>query len=193
MRTFLLACVALLTAAVAVCVPGLAAADENIIANITSAGTAHTNSTDEAVLSSQELKGNHFRSGKVYRYQGAVRATATNATDTLTVVGRVGTAALSGTAVFSSGAIDVANNDLIVWDVLIIPRSAAGSTSGSLIVTGSATILGAEGTVTSRAVHEIVSSVDYTASQYVSVTGDWSVANAGNSAQAEAFVLTELF
>lgn len=150
------------------------------------AGTAHTNSIVETVLASKELPAYSTQAGKVYRWSGAVRATATNSTDTLTVVGRIGTTALAGTSIFTTGAVDAADNDVVTWDVTITCRSAT-----SIVVHGSATILGAEGTVTRRAVFEVIS-VTNTASIYLGVTADWSVASASNSCQAEAFEVSEL-
>lgn len=158
-----------------------------------SAGTAHTNSTDEAVLDSYLIPAGSLMLGKVLRFTGQVRATATNSTDTLLVRCYGHTAAsVAGTAVSTSGAVDATDNDTVDFDIEFIPRSAAGSTSGSIMVRGGMTAVGAEGTVTYRGVHQILSSINYTSDYYFVVGGDWSVASASNSCQSEALTVYEL-
>lgn len=163
------------------------------LAVTTAAGTAHSNSTDEAVLASYALPANFLQSGKSIRWQGAVRATSTNSTDTLTVNCRVHTsAAVAGTIVATSGAVDVANNDVVIFDLTLVPRSSAGTASGSILVFGLCSAPGAEGTATARVAFEVLSSIDYTAAQHLIISADWSVASASNSCQAEANVVYEL-
>jgi hypothetical protein len=155
---------------------------------LTAAGTAHSNSTDEAVLASHVFAAYTFAAGKVYRVTGSVRATSTNSTDTLTAVLRLGAVALTGTALATTGAVDATNNDVFSFDVEIVPRADGASVA----VRGTASILGAAGTVTHRAVHAIVSSLDFEAALSVAVTADWSVASASNSVQAETFNVYEV-
>lgn len=162
-----------------------------LIAAISAAGTALTNSTTETVLTSHNPAAYSFQAGKHYRVRGAVRATATNATDTLRCRLRIGPTTLTGTVVADSTAVDVANDDVWAFELLITCR-AAGS-AGEIVVTGSAGIVGAEGTATERLAFERITSFDTTVTQRVEVTGVWSVANAGNSCQAEAFAVEELF
>jgi hypothetical protein len=151
------------------------------------AGTAHTNSTDEAVLGSVLIPANTLGRGVVLEVAGQVRATATNSTDTLIVNARVHTsAAVAGTVVGTSGAVDATNDDVVDFDLRIIPRSAQNSTSGGLLVIGSMTAVGAEGTVTRRAVHQVMTGVDYAADQYLVISADWSAASTGDSCQLEA-------
>lgn len=163
-----------------------------ILSAATAAGTALTGSSTETVLSSYQLPANFLAAGKAIRWSGSVRATATNSTDTLNVIARVGTVALTGTSVGASGAVDVANNDVVVWDLWLTPRSAAGSTSGSIVVHGFVSAPGAEGTATTRVAFEVLSSVDFTAAQYVAVTGTWSTTSGSNSCQCESFNVVEL-
>lgn len=159
----------------------------------TSDGTAHTNSTTEAVLDSVKIAAGSLQAGKVFRFRGKVRATAENSTDTLTVLATVHTsAAIGGTTIGTSGAVDAAANDVVYYDIDLIPQSAAGSSAGTIEVQGTMTALGAEGTVTARAVHQALSSINYLADQYFVITGDWSVASASNSCVAESCVAEEL-
>ncbi len=161
----------------------------SLIYALIAAGTAFTNSTTETVLASYELPANHMQAGKVYHLHTAVFATATNSTDTLTVAVRVGPTTLTGTVVATTGAVDVADNNVVVIDLYMTVRNI-GSAS-VVIVSGIGTILGAEGTATGRAVFESLS-LDSEVAQLIEVTGDWSVASASNSCRADAFILTEI-
>lgn len=156
------------------------------------AGTAHTNTTTEAVAGSFSIPPGGLVLGKAYRWRGALRATSTNSTDTLTVDLKLGPVALTGTDVNVPAAVDAANDDTYVWDLMIVPRTAAGSTSGSVVVGGFAGIVGASGTATGRQQHVVVSSLDLTATQYLAVVPDWSVASASNSCQVEWMSLEEM-
>lgn len=166
-----------------------AEAREIVLANPTSAGTALTNSTTETVLASTTLAPYSLQPGKVYHLHGTVIATATNSTDTLTVNIEVGPTTLTGTAVATTGAVDVADNNVMAFDIWFTVRNA--SSASVVIASGTGTILGAEGTATSRVVYESLS-LDNSVTQRVEVTGTWSVASASNSCRSDQFILTEL-
>jgi len=153
-----------------------------------SAGTALTNSTTETVLGSYEIPANGLQAGKVYQMSGAVVATATNSTDTLRIRVRVGPTTLTGTVVADSGAVDVANGDLVAWNLTATVRNT-GSTS-VVIVAGTCSAPGAEGTATARVAFESLS-IDSTVAQKIEATGVWSVANAGNSCRCDSFTVAE--
>ena len=154
-----------------------------------SAGTALTNSTAETVLGSYEIPANGLQAGKVYHLSGAVLATATNSTDTLRIRVRVGPTTLTGTVVADSGAVDVANGDLVAWSLTATVRNV-GATS-VVIVAGTCSAPGAEGTATARVAFESLS-IDSTVAQKIEATGVWSVANAGNSCRCDSFVVAEM-
>jgi len=154
-----------------------------------SAGTALTNSTTETVLGSYEIPANGLQAGKVYQMSGAVVATATNSTDTLRIRVRVGPTTLTGTVVADSGAVDVANGDLVAWNLTATVRNT-GSTS-VVIVAGTCSAPGAEGTATARVAFESLS-IDSTVAQKIEATGVWSVANAGNSCRCDSFLVAEM-
>lgn len=166
-----------------------------LIALLAAAGTALTNSTTETVLTSYALvtgvplAAYSFQVGKSYRIRGSVRATATNSTDTLRVRLRIGPTTLTGTVVADSTAVDVADNDLFIFDVTVTCR-AVGST-GEILIAGSASVIGVEGTATMRTTFERITSFDTTSAQRIEVTGVWSVASASNSCQAESFSVEE--
>lgn len=161
----------------------------------TAAGTAVSNTTTETALNGAlfTIPANTLRAGVAYHLKGTVRATATNSTDTLQVRVRGHTAATlaAGTAVAASGAVDVADNDVVHLDLRVCPRSAAGSTAGTVAVDGVISAPGAEGTATTRVAFEILT-VDYTAAYYIGATGVWSVASASNSCQVETFIVDEI-
>ena len=154
-----------------------------------SAGTALTNSTTETVLGSYEIPANGLQAGKVYQLSGAVVATATNSTDTLRIRVRVGPTTLTGTVVADSGAVDVANGDVVAWSLTATVRNT-GSTS-VVLVSGFCSAPGAEGTATARVAFESLS-IDSAVAQKIEATGVWSVANAGNSCRCDSFVVAEM-
>ena len=162
---------------------------EQILSRLSAAGTAHTNSTDEAVLASATIPANFLQAGQRVRVRGLVRTTAQNSTDTLTVTLRCGTSALSGTAVFASSAIDQVVDDVFVFDVELSVRT--GGSSGVLVANGFAMGPDASGTA-AQGVGKVLTSVDLTSALYLSVTGDWSAASTGDSCQAEAFDVSVL-
>lgn len=157
-----------------------------------SAGTALTNSTTETVLASFVLPAYSMQVGKRYRVKAAVRVPVTNGTDTLRVRLRIGTATLTGTVIADGTAVDVANDDLIVFDLEGVVRAIGAGAAGATVVwTGAGTLEGAEGTVTFRAASES-DTTDSSVDNYVQLTGTWSAASASDSAQAEYFTVDEL-
>jgi alpha-D-ribose 1-methylphosphonate 5-phosphate C-P lyase len=151
------------------------------------ASAAHTNTTTEALFDRQfEIPANTLKAGSVIkvRFQGI--ATATNSTDTLTIKLYLG--GLSGTAILTGTATDVANNDIFCGEATIVIRTAGAS--GTFVAFGShSEVPAASGTATP--VYEITAStvIDTTAAQVVGVGADWSVANAGNSCRLDILVV----
>lgn len=157
-----------------------------------SVGTALTNSTAETVLQSHSLPANSLQAGKVYDVDAAVTATATNSTDTLLVNVRIGGTTLTGTIVGAAAATDVANNDKVVVRLRIGVVSVSAAGVAEVVVWGSVSAPGAEGTATMRAAFERITTLTATAAILVEVTGTWSVASASNSCRAECMTVTEL-
>jgi len=180
----------LLTFAACTLAPVDAHAAERVLSRLTAAGTAFSDSTTETVLASYALPAYSLQPGKVYHLHGAVIATATNSTDTHTVVVRVGPTTLTGTVVGTSGAVDVADNGIVVVDLYLTVRDADGASN--VIVSGFVSAAGVEGTVTARAAFEQLTTLDSGVAQRIELTGDWSVASASNSCRADAFILSEI-
>jgi hypothetical protein len=147
------------------------------------ASAAHTNTTTEAMFDKNyTIPANTLEPGQLIRirYQGI--ATATNSTDTLTLVLRIG--GLTGTALFTHAAQDVANNDVFSGEFELIIRTIGAS--GTMVGVGTGkSIAAAEGTVTYKDDILASTTIDTTVAQQIGVTADWSVANAGNSCRLD--------
>lgn len=93
----------------------------------TAAGTAHTNSTDEAVLGSYSIPANTIGVGTIVRvrYQGIV--TADNGATTLTVILRCGPTTLTGQALISHAATDTQANYIFTGEYQLVGRAAPGA------------------------------------------------------------------
>ncbi len=148
------------------------------------AGTAHTNSTDEAVLGSFSIPANTIKQGTVVkvRYQGI--ATATNAADTLTIVLKCGPTTLTGQALVTHAATDVADNDIFEGEFTLVGR-AAPAAAAACVGVGSFSGMGAAGTPTRRAAYLGSTNFATNGALLMEVTADWSAANAGNSCRLD--------
>ena len=152
------------------------------------ASAAHTDTTTEALFDTQySIPANTLKAGSVVkvRYQGI--ATSTNATDTLTIKLYIG--GLSGTAILTGTATDVANNAIFAGEAVIVIRTAGAT--GTLVAVGTHTDVPAASGTATHAVTEITASttVDTTAAQVVGVGADWSVQSASNSARLDIMVV----
>lgn len=166
----------------------VAEAGTQILQALTAVGTAVTNTTTETSFARKAFARNELSAGKVFEFEAMARATSTNATDTLTPRVRFGTSSTpaSNTSVGAGAAVDVANNDYVVVRGKIHVLS---TTSAVFIVTMNDP--GADATA-AKTYTEIVTIAADTAYN-LDITGTWSVANAGNSARAEAFTVVEVF
>lgn len=143
------------------------------------ASTALTASSTETNFDNSivTIPANTLRAGDVIRVRVQGICTATNSTDTFT-----GKIKLGSTAVISTGAVDVANNDIFYLEADIVIRTVGAS--GTAVAAG-ATALGAEGTVTSKPGKLASTTVDTTAAVTFAVSGQWSTTNAGNSCRLD--------
>lgn len=151
------------------------------------AGTALSDSTTETSLARKTFAANELSEGKLFRFGGAVRATATNSTDTLAIGLRFGSSTTPGsnTACAASAAVDVANNDAAIVDGIIEVQSATRA-----VIYGTISDVDAEGSKLQATFFEILTIAADTV-YYLDLTGTWSVASASNSCQAEAFHVVE--
>lgn len=150
----------------------------------TAASAAHTNTTTEALFDKQySIPANTLWAGAVIkiRYQGI--ATATNGTDTLLVKLYLG--GLSGTALLTGTATDVADNNIFAGEATVVIRTIGAS--GTFVAVGTHTDVPAASGTATHGITEITAStaIDTTVAQVIGVGADWSVANAGNSARLD--------
>lgn len=143
------------------------------------ASTALTNSVTETNFDNSALTipANSLNLGDVIRVRAQGICTATNSTDTFT--GRI---KLGSTTVLTTGAVDVANNDIFYLEGDIVIRTIGAS--GTAVASG-LIALGAAGTATARPQFMASTTVDTTAAITAAVSGQWSVANAGNSCRLD--------
>lgn len=152
----------------------------------TAASTAVTNTTTETAFSEKyTLPKNILRAGSVIkiRFQGI--ATATNSTDTLAIKLYLG--GLSGTALLTLAARDVANNDIFSGEAVVVIRTIGAS--GTFVATGTAPANpNAAGTAVAQ-YRTASTAIDTTVTNDISVSAQWSVADAGNSCRLDVLVV----
>ena len=155
----------------------------------TAASTAVTDTVTETLFDQFcTIPAKHLQPGQLIkiRYQGI--ATATNSTDTLTIKLYIG--GLTGTALISHAATDVANNDVFQGEYELIIRTIGSS--GTMVGVGSyKSVPAAEGTMTIKDDILASTTIDTTTSKVIGVSATWSVANAGNSCRLD-FLKVEL-
>lgn len=150
--------------------------------NLAAAGTALTASSTETALGTVTIPARLLQPGSLIqvRYQGI--ATATNSTDTLAVKLYIG--GLTGTALISHAATDVANNDVFSGEYELAIRTVGAS--GTMVGCGTyKSIPAAEGTMTIKDDILASTTIDTTADQDITVSGTWSTTNAGNSCRLD--------
>lgn len=141
------------------------------------ASSALTNTTTETSFAKiLTIPANKLQVGSVIEYFCQGIATATNSTDTLTVKIYIG-----GVEVASTGAVDVADNDIWVMQGKAIIRTVGSS---GTMVGADLHILDAAGTAAVSG-YKASAAIDTTAAVEVDVKGTWSVASASNSCRLD--------
>lgn len=164
------------------------AADGQLLySNVAASAAITASSTETAFDKKYTLSANQLKVGDVIRVKGQVIATTTNSTDTLTVKLYLG--GLAGTAIFTSGAVDVANNDICVFEAILIVRSIGAT--GTFVASGYVS-LGASGTATMKEFNLGSTAVDTTGDLDLTVSGKWSTTDAGNSCRLDMLTVEQL-
>lgn len=142
----------------------------------TADSTTVTNTTTETTFSNGTvtIPKNSLKAGDTVRIRGAVRFPSTNSTDTATVRVKLG-----ATTILTIPATDVADNDVAFFDITVTIRTIGAT--GTLVAVAQYSI-GVLGTATTRTQTLASTAIDTTANKDVTVTVQWSVANAGNQA-----------
>jgi hypothetical protein len=160
--------------------------------NTPAQSTALTNTDSETEFSTGDvtIPANTLKAGSVVKIKYAVRATATNSTDTLGVkcyFGANGTSA--DTAIITHTAADAANDDIVYGDMTLVANAAAGA---NVSITGGGVFseLAAAGGAL-KTCHLNAANFATNAALHVSVDGKWSAASASNSCYLE-FLIVEV-
>ena len=143
------------------------------------ASTALTASNAETNFDNSDvtIPANTLRVGDVIRVRAQGICTATNSTDTFT-----GKIKLGSNVVLSTGAVDVANNDIFYLEADVVVRTIGSS--GTVVAAG-VQALGAEGTVTAKPGKLASATADTTGALTIAVSGQWSTTSAGNSCRLD--------
>jgi hypothetical protein len=151
------------------------------------AGTAHTSTVTEALIGSYSIPANTLVAGSVIEVQYQGIATATTNTDTLTVKLYIG--GITGTAVLTGTATDVANNAIFAGKATLVIRTIG--TAGTFVAYGHHTDVPAVANTATMAVAEIVAStaINTETAQVVAVGADWSTADVNNSCRLDIFIV----
>ena len=151
------------------------------------ASAAVTNDTAETLFDKNySIPANTLKAGTVLkiRYQGI--ATATHTTDTLAIKLYIG--GLSGTALISHAATDVADNNVFQGEYTLIIRTAGAS--GTMVGCGTyKSVPAAEGTMTTKDDILASTTIDTTVAQVIGVSATWSVADTGNSVRLDVLTV----
>lgn len=145
----------------------------------TADGSPYGNLTTETTLATSSIAANAVQAGQWIDVPFAVNVTAGHTTDTLTLKVKAGS-----TVLLTSPAYDVVNTgELITGRLSLYVR--AGGASGKAVV-GAVHVQAGTATAGATATAGEIS-LDFTAAISLTLTGAWSVADAGNSCKAQLF------
>lgn len=157
-------------------------AASSFLADIQAASSNVSNTTTETAFSNGTvtIPANNLKAGDIIRVRGQGICPSTNSTDTLTIKLKIGS-----TVIVTTGAVDVANNDIFYFEATLVVRTIGAS--GTLVATG-VVALGVEGTVTAKPFKLASTTIDTTAALTITVTATWSVASASNTVRQDVLV-----
>lgn len=151
---------------------------------LTANGTAHTNSTDEAVLAAYTIPANTIKLGTVVKVRFLARVSADAGATTLTGRLRLGATTLTGTELIVSSAVDTGIDNFFTGEFVLIGRAAPGAAAA---VVGMGNYCNPSGPGTQMLSAALASTNFATnAALLLELTADWSAADA-NSVRAEIF------
>lgn len=146
-------------------------------------GGTVTGTTETAFVRKLKIPARELGKGFIAKFGGAVIATSTNSTDTLTIKAYIGTGAdNTGLLVAASTAVDVANNDVGAFEGFAKCKLAGGASTG-ILVGKSDTVL--KTTASLMAFDAVEAQLDFAADMYLVVTATWSVSSASNSCRLD--------
>ena len=153
------------------------------------AATTLTNSTTQTLLDSCAIPANSLVAGSTIRVKSMGIATATNSTDTLQItlgLGPTATALASREEILATDAVDAVNNDVFYIDAVIQVRTVGtGGTAVAMVQYQDPDAVA----TTSKRILKASFTLNTTVANTLAVSGQWSVANAGNSMRSDLFVV----
>jgi len=148
---------------------------------LAAAGETSTSTTDTETLASASIPANTLKAGNVLKIRAHGVVVNSNSSDTLTAAITFG-----GATITSAAALDVANNDIVIFDTYITVRTSGGS--GTMVANTKAMVDAPDG---ASGTGDIMASaaLDTTSAQTIAFTSDWSSAHANNDFRAESLVV----
>lgn len=146
-------------------------------------------STETAFDKNFTIPANTLRAGDVLRVFCQGICTATNSTDTFQHKLYIG--GITGTAIFTGTATDVANNDIFTCEAYLTVRTIGAS--GTIVGYSVGNVVPAAVT-TAASVRQILAStaIDTTAAQQVVLSGKWSTTSGSNSARLDVMIIERM-
>jgi hypothetical protein len=173
---------------------GVAAGTAKVIGGrsyaLAAAGDALTNSAAETVLGSFTIPANTIKASTMIKVKWQGIATATNANDTLQIKLRFGATTLAGTAILTTAAVDVANDNIFLGDACIVGRAAPGA-AAACVAMATYSDPGAVGSAL-KAAYAASANYATNGALLVEVTGKWSAADPGNSCRLDVLTVEVL-
>ncbi len=154
---------------------------EPIVDIDTAAGTSHTGSTTEAVLTQYSIPASTIKAGTRVKVRFGARVTADNSTTTLTGRLRLGPTTLTGTELILTSAVDTDVDHWFTGEFTLVGRAAPGA-AAALVGVGFSS-LGAVGAACSQ---QFLTPTNFATNGVLllQLTADWSAADA-NAVQSE--------
>lgn len=153
----------------------------NLYTNVADSAAVTNTVTETAFNKSYTIPANSLQVGDVIRIRGQALATATHSTDTLVVKVYIGATAICATA-----TLDVADNDIASFDIVLTVRTIGAS--GTFVAAGTTTI-GPPTSATTKAFNLLSTALDTTVTEAITVKATWSVADVGNSVLLKELVI----
>ncbi len=152
-----------------------------LYANVADSAEVENTVTETAFDKSKTINGAELRAGDVLEVIARAHVVDNNSTDTLTLKLYVGTE-----EIVTTGAVDVADNDIGFIHAFIQIRTTGGS--GTLNAVGTVA-LGVPGTVTAKPFRKDEATEDISGDVALTVQATWSVAHADNEVELENLIV----
>lgn len=158
-----------------------------VVGTVADSADVTSTTTKTAFDKTFTIQADTLRKGDVFRISGVVKADSTNSSDTLTYGVR-----LDGTDIFAALLVDVADNDVGVFQLYLTFRTIGAT--GTALVFGTFSDVDAEGAAAvqqGQAFYEDAS-IDTTGDIVIDATATWSVSSASNQAVLKSLIVEKL-